>query len=249
MSSGTPTTSEVYLGPQVRSTRAIFRGAVRCTPSFQYVRRPVLVGLRRAVRLPRAHDWLRLVADRPFSYYSPATEGSPRFVPPETVWSVVDFEIPKLSRRCAASDREFQPGECFYSVLVPRGAEVVRQDYAVDAWQGPPEDALGWWRSEVPDPKARQISWAPNDVMLHYFEQLEGQEPKRSLRYVLALLMIRRRIFKLEATEQDDSGQEVMIVYCSRKEHEYRVPVEVPTADQIVLIQEELAQLLFAQGS
>jgi hypothetical protein len=162
---------------------------------------------------------------------------------------VFDFEIPKFSRRCAASDREFQPGERFYSVLVPRGAEVVRQDYSVEAWQGPPEEALGWWRSEVPDPKARQINWAPNDVMLHYFEQLEGQEPKRGLRYVLTLLMIRRRIFKLETTEQDESGQEVLIVYCPRKENEYRVPVEVPTADQIVQIQEELAQMLFAQGS
>jgi hypothetical protein len=162
---------------------------------------------------------------------------------------VLDFEIPKFSRRCLASDREFQPGEQFFSVLVPRGAEIVRQDYAVEAWQGPPDDALGWWRSEVPDPKARQINWAPNDVMLHFFEQLQDQQQKRGLRYVLALLMIRRRIFKLETADRDETGQEVLIVFCPRNETEYLVPVEVPAPDQIAEIQEELAQLLFAQGT
>ena len=100
------------------------------------------------------------------------------------------------------------PGNEFYSVLVARGAEVVRLDYAVEAWQGPPEDALGWWRSEVPDPKARQIGWAPNDVMLHYFEQLQDQEPKARALLRPDLLMVRRRIFKLETTERDEQGQE-----------------------------------------
>ena len=159
-----------------------------------------------------------------------------------------DFDIPRFTRRCTATDREFKPGESFYSVLVPRGAEIVRLDYAVEAWQGPPEDALGWWKSEVPDPKARQFGWAPNDVMLHYFQQLLDQESQRELCYVLTLLMIRRRIFKLEATETDEQGREVLIVHCARNETEYRVPVQMPAPEGTAVIQQELAQMLFAQA-
>ena len=161
---------------------------------------------------------------------------------------MLDFEIQKFTRRCAASDRELRPGETFYSVLVPRGADVVRLDYAVDTWSGAPADALGWWRAEVPDPRSPRVGWAPSDVMLHYFQRVLDQPAQRDLCYVLTLLMIRRRIFKLEASETDDAGREVLTVYCPRTETEYRVPVQTPAAERITTLQEQLAQMLFAEG-
>ena len=45
----------------------------------------------------------------------------------------------------------FAPGETYYSVLVAEGAELKRYDYAADAWQGPPAEAVGWWKSQIPD--------------------------------------------------------------------------------------------------
>ena len=52
---------------------------------------------------------------------------------------MMDFEVKRCTRRCAASDRELQPGEPFYSMLIQQGAELVRQDFAESHWQGPPE--------------------------------------------------------------------------------------------------------------
>lgn len=160
----------------------------------------------------------------------------------------MDFEVQKFTRRCAASERELAAGESFYSVLVPEGADVVRQDFAAENWQGPPETALGWWKSEVPDPKANRLHWAPNDVMLHYFKQLQQRDDKNEVAYILALLMIRRRIFKLEATESTPEGHERMMVYCPKTEEEYQVLVCTPTEAQVSQIQQELAELLFAKG-
>ena len=60
----------------------------------------------------------------------------------------------------------------FYSVLVAEGAAVNRYDYSKEAWDEPPENAVGWWKSQMPEPNANKINWAPNDVMVHYFEQL-----------------------------------------------------------------------------
>lgn len=160
----------------------------------------------------------------------------------------MDFDVQRCTRRCAETDHEFQPGEEFYSVLIATGSEITRQDYSISAWQGPPDNSIGWWKSQMPDINERKLHWAPNDVMLHYFEQLEGQTNAADTRYVLALLMVRRRILKIEETQQNDQGQEMLVVYCSKNENEYQVPVAQPRAERVQQIQDELAKLLFAKG-
>ena len=56
---------------------------------------------------------------------------------------MLDYEIDKCSRRCAATGRELKPGEAYYSVLRWRDRQVVREDYAPEAWQAPPEGHPG----------------------------------------------------------------------------------------------------------
>lgn len=162
---------------------------------------------------------------------------------------MLDFEIRRSARKCAKTDREFQPGETVYSLLVAEGAEVIRHDYCQEAWAGPPENALAWWKSLAADPGGRKVHLAPNDVILQYFEQLAGQVEKADMRYVLTLLMIRRRIVRLEDTESDEAGGEHLVVFCPRNEVEYRVPVVTPNATRAAAIQEELAKLLYADAA
>ena len=113
----------------------------------------------------------------------------------------MDFEVQRCTRHCAETGRELAPEEAFYSTLVAEGADVVRRDYCADAWQGPPENSLGWWKSRMPARDARKLHWAPNDVMLEYFEQLENQPEKADVRYTLALLLVRRRVARHEDEE------------------------------------------------
>ena len=162
---------------------------------------------------------------------------------------MLDFDVQRCTRRCHATDRELRPGESFYSVLVPQGGQVVRHDYAAAAWQGPPENALGWWKSEIPDPQARKVNWAPNDVMLHLFQQWENDPVHEDIRYVLTLLMVRRRILRLEEMERGENDQEWMVVFCLKNETEYRVPVREPSSARTVEIQEELGKLLFSHAT
>lgn len=162
---------------------------------------------------------------------------------------MLDFEIQRCSRRCAATDRELAPGEVFYSVLIAEGADVVRYDYSPEAWQGPPEEAIGWWKSTMPEPSSKRVNWAPNDVLLDYFQQLQTQDQQADTCYILTLLLIRRRIFRLEESEVDPSGREQLVVFCPRNEVEYRVPVDSPSEPRIAQIQEELARLLFSEAA
>ncbi|MFM2095628.1 MAG: hypothetical protein RIS70_2752 [Planctomycetota bacterium] len=157
---------------------------------------------------------------------------------------MLDFEVHRASRRCAASDRELQPGEPFYSVLVPQGGNVVRLDYSRQAWKGPPENAIGWWQARVPDQHTPKVQWAPNTVMLQYFEQLIAEPDKHASAYVLALLLIRRRILRQEDVETDEQGQDWIKVFSPRSETHYRIQAILPEPEQAQQIQESLSRLL-----
>jgi hypothetical protein len=162
---------------------------------------------------------------------------------------MLDFDVQRCTRRCSGSDRELKAGEWVYSALVPRGAQVVRLDFAPEAWKGPPENAIGWWKGRVPDGGNQRTAWAPNDVMLDYFEHLENRPEKADVRYVLALLLVRRRVIRLENTLTDDQGNETLVIFCPRNEQESRVEAMLPDDQRIAEIQTELSTLLFGDSS
>jgi hypothetical protein len=164
---------------------------------------------------------------------------------------LLDFEIQRSSRRCEATDRPLEPGDVFYSVLEVEGADVVRRDYCREAWTGPPESAFGWWKSRVPEPASKKIKLAPNDVLLELFDQLADRPDDEDMRYVLTLLLVRRRVLRIELP-LDQSGRETltdhtaesMTVHCPKRDASYEVPVVMPDDVRIEEIQKKLSELL-----
>ena len=124
-----------------------------------------------------------------------------------------------------------------------------RVDFAAEAWEQAPADAVAWWKSQMPGAGAKRAHWAPNDVILEYFQLLDGDSAKLDVRYVLGLLLVRRRIARWEHTEIDERGQEVMVLYCPRQEMEFQIPVQSPSPDRVIEIQEELARLLMTPAA
>ena len=169
---------------------------------------------------------------------------------------LLDFEVQRLTRRCAATDRPLEPGDECYSVLEVQGADVIRKDFCREAWRGPPESAFGWWKSRVPEPVAKKIKLAPNDVLLELFDQLADQPLQEDLRYVLTLLLVRRRVFRLETSTEPASGiaergaaeesTRTMFVYCPKRDANYQVSARFPSPARIDEIQQQLSDLLIA---
>ncbi len=156
----------------------------------------------------------------------------------------MDYDVQNFTRRCTATGREFAAGQWYYSVLVSEGAELKRCDYSIDAWQGPPAEAIGYWKSQVPDKTNRRKQWAPNDVILQFFDELAQQPDKQDMRYVLTLLLIRRRVFRLEDQKRDQQGNEVLTIYCPRRDATYTILAVVPNQSRIDEIQQQLTALL-----
>ena len=80
--------------------------------------------------------------------------------------------------------------------------------------------------------------------MLQFWDELAAQPERQDMRYVLTLLLVRRRVFRLEEEKCDDQGREVLVVICPRREATYEIPAVMPEPTRIDQIQEELAALL-----
>jgi len=167
----------------------------------------------------------------------------------------LDFEIQRSTRRCAATNRPLEPGDVCYSVLEVQGADIVRKDFAASAWAGPPAEAFGWWKSRVPEPHTKRIKLAPNEVLLELFDQLAERPESQDMRYVLALLLVRRRVLRLDgpalpaAKPSSPAGVQTMTVFCPLREASHEVTVMMPNDERIEQIQRELCELLVSGGS
>jgi hypothetical protein len=155
----------------------------------------------------------------------------------------MDYEVQRAARRCAATGREFSPGEEFYSALVAEGAELRRYDYSTAVWQGPPPGTVGWWKAQVPERNAARRG-APNDVLLGFFDELGGAPERQDMRYVLALLLVRRRVFRLEEQRRESDRRETLVLFCPRRDASYEVQAVALDPQRTEAIQQELARLL-----
>jgi hypothetical protein len=141
-------------------------------------------------------------------------------------------------------------GEEFYSALVTEGSTWRRLDYAAESWSGePPQGALGWWKSRMPSRESKKARLAPNEVLLEYFLDLVQRPGEEDALYVLALLLVRRRVFRLEDSEQDAAGHNVLVLFCPRDDSTHRVTERLLDEARTSAIQDRLSQLLFADAS
>lgn len=158
---------------------------------------------------------------------------------------MTDYQIQPNSRRCAATGRDMRPGEKYYSVLLDQDGRFVRQDYSSDAWHGPPAGAFSFWMGRVLAADEKQKPRFDDDLLLDCFNRLEGQTagPQVNFRYVLALLLMRRKRLKFEETVNQD-GAEHLGLKCVRTGNKYLVLNPQLSEEEMVQVQEEVVKVL-----
>ena len=156
------------------------------------------------------------------------------------------MDIPKASRICSVSQRELSPGEIFFSVLTEEKDVVKRLDIAAENWSAPPPEIIGWGKARVPDANDKKAKLAPNDILLNLFEQLALQPENADMRYILALLLIRRRLFRYEREDETETGQKTLVVYSIKENATYEIAVAMPDRERLDEVQNHLATLLYS---
>lgn len=161
---------------------------------------------------------------------------------------------PKPARVCAETGRPFEPNEKIYTFLFEENGEIRRRDLCADAFASTPrpQNALAWWSSRFStgEKAEKKEKIAPNDALTDLFESLAERPDEAALRYVLALLLTRRRVLRFEREEFADDAFErsdaapSLVVYSPRRETSYVVPVVEMNADEIAAVETRLLDLI-----
>ncbi len=116
-----------------------------------------------------------------------------------------EWNMPRRAEVCAACRREFAPGEPLQACLYQTGEAYVRRDFCPTCAPPASPAPLATWRTRRPAPTDRKTPAFDRHAIHQLFERLEeaGEPQQLQLRFVLALLLWRKRILRLDRTVGD----------------------------------------------
>jgi len=156
------------------------------------------------------------------------------------------WEFSRTTGNCAATGRELAEGESYYAVLfeTPEGFE--RKDYTLEAWSGPPQGSYCYWRARVPvrEKKSGPVT-VDHTLLTHFFLRLEDEDSqiKQQFRFVLALLLMRKRHLKFERAVRE-GGLEYWQVRLVREQSEHKVLNPRLSDQEVRQLSEQLTAIL-----
>ena len=162
----------------------------------------------------------------------------------------MDWDIAKSERRCASCDKEFSEEEPYYSALYDTAGEFERKDFCTDCWAAPDaphrDRAFSFWKTEIPKPDQPRKLFVDDAVILDFFKRLaaeEDQPVKRNFRYILGLMLMRKKALKFKDVVRDN-GKEYLILRRSRTKEEHRVLNPGLTDEEMLEVKAQLTQIL-----
>jgi hypothetical protein len=157
----------------------------------------------------------------------------------------MEITLPNPTRRCSTTGKELRPGDPYHGTVVAHGDRLARHDYAPEAWSGPPNDAIGHWQGRVPATDAPRRIVFDDETLVQCFRQFDDTAAGDAarLRYVLALLLIRRKQMRLLETRSEDHG-EVLVLAEPRSDTRIEVRDPKLSAAEMTAVQEQVFRLL-----
>jgi len=164
-----------------------------------------------------------------------------------------DYHIESSRRTCQECGRQLEPAEEYVSGLVeveqdeahPHG--LARMDYCNEHWPADRTDWLAFWRTRVPEPEEpdRKRFVIDENRMLDVFFRLDHTEDavKLDLRYVIGLILIRKRRLKLTGNRRR-GGRSFMLVRKSRSKETFELEDRRLSDEAVVAVSEEIGSLL-----
>lgn len=124
-----------------------------------------------------------------------------------------EYNVSKSATACFKCSGALKAGDELIATLREVGDDFQRQDFCLACGQGQdavdPNGLIGLWHSKVPQPNEKKKLFIDNDLLLNFFHRLEdAQEPaKINFRYVLALVLMRKKILIYDGSQKQADGQ------------------------------------------
>lgn len=145
-----------------------------------------------------------------------------------------NYEVDRPSGQCALSDQAIEPGDSYYATLAELTDEEIaeakaqmaktgkntlnplglkRVDVSIAAWdEGKrPQRLFSFWKTVQPEPNARRNPFVDDTVLMALLKRLDGEQDlqKQAFRYVLALLLMRKKMVRYDGLQHTDDGTQI----------------------------------------
>lgn len=122
---------------------------------------------------------------------------------------MTEYELTRTAGQCSVCGRAFADGEEFHCYVVETKDGYERCDVAQECWQGPPEEAVCHFKTRLTRKEKPRKTFVDNEVLIGFFLRLaDNEEPfKQRFRFVLSLILLRKRLLKYERTLRENSRE------------------------------------------
>ncbi len=120
-----------------------------------------------------------------------------------------EWEINKPLGQCWGSGRKIEYGEEYFGALVETEEGLQRRDYCADFWLSEKPNVFCFWKTKLPNPDQKKQIFVDDDMLMAFFDRLEKEteQEKINFRFVLALILMRKRHLKYDETRIDNSNE------------------------------------------
>jgi len=159
---------------------------------------------------------------------------------------MADWEIKKTLGQCFGTGQPFAVGQEYYAALVETEQGLQRRDYSVDYWNAERPAVFCFWKSRMPNPEQKKKLFIDDEMLMAFFERLadETEPEKLNFRFVLTLILMRKRRLKYEASKTDAAGQEVWTLRVTGQDRNVEVVNPHLSEDQIEQLSGQMGQIL-----
>ena len=148
---------------------------------------------------------------------------------------------------CAVTQRPFEPGEYFYTLLYHDVEGYRREDLSEEAWQNRNENIrpFSFWKSRYEPLPSKPAEPVPKENAEQLFRRLMASDsPPANACYVLAAMLERKRILKQVNIESRDDGKRALIYEQGSTGDVFIVPDPQLRLDELETVQNEVVELL-----
>ena len=157
-----------------------------------------------------------------------------------------EWEIDKPLGHCYGSGKKIEYGEEYFGALVETDEGLARRDFCADYWQEQKPEVFCYWKTKLPQPEQKKQIFVDDEMLMAFFERLEQEteQEKINFRFVLALVLMRKRRLKYDLSKIED-GKEIWRLRIAGGDKEF-VEVINPHLDEVQIEQlsSQIGQIL-----
>lgn len=157
------------------------------------------------------------------------------------------YEVSRAQGKCAVCEAVIEPDQKLMAALRETAEGFERIDVCLGCWEKfDRAGVLAFWKTSMPRAEARKKLFVDDEVLCGLFERLaETQEPsKLNFRFVLGLILMRKRLLVYETSRKTEDGKEIWSMRFRGREDKLDMLNPQLTEEQVQDVSRQLGDIL-----